>query len=649
MKKLVLLLSICIIINNINAHPNSTLPHQSSQPSIVEFLQPDGTLNVSNNFRGSLDLSGFNVYMDECKGIVAIPQSNAQADHCMKEEAMNSTWSALTSSGGINGVGITVLTIAIDGNNNVYVGGAFTTLGDGTTTANRIAKWDGINWSALTSSGGINGLGNAVLAIAIDDNNHLYVGGVFTTLGDGTTTVNRIAKWDGTNWTTLTSSGGINGVGSSVNVLKIDGNDNVYVGGQFTTLGDGTTTANRMAKWDGTDWSALTSSSGINGIDGNVLSIVVDKNNHLYVGGQFTTLGDGTTTANYIAKWDGTNWSPLISNIGINGLGYSVHALAIDGNDNLYVSGVFTTLGDEATTANHIAKWDGTDWSALISSSGINGLGNSTQALAIDGSNNVYVGGGFTTLGDGTTANRIAKWDGTDWSTLGTGLGNNIVFRSALALGTDGLYVGGSFTTAGGITANYIAKWDGASLPVELTNFNVKNTSNGHLLTWQTASEKNNEGFDIQRSEDGRNWENIGFVQGHGTTQNRQEYTFLDKMPLIGSNYYRLKQVDLPTGQDGQFEYSDIVNIEYLTSNHELRIFPNPVTDELNIIDGEGLATIYNLLGQSVKQFKINSRQFKINTSDLAEGQYILHIQNQKWRQDNKAIYSIKPNEVILK
>ena len=599
--------------------------HQSSQPSIVEFLQPDGTLNVSNNFKGSLDLSGFNVYMDECKGIVAIPQSNAQADYCMKEEAMNSTWSALTSSDGINGVSIPIICIAIDGNNNIYVGGYFSTLGDGTTTANRVAKWDGTNWSALISPGGINGLNHLPYAIAIDGNDNVYIGGTFTKLGDGTTTANKIVKWDGTDWSALLSPSGINGFIGSVFALTIDDNNNVYAGGAFTNFSDGITPANRMAKWDGTNWSALTSSNSINGVGSEVWALAIDGNDNIYAGGIFTTLGDGTTTVNYIAKWDGTDWSALISSSGSNGLNSAVTAIAVDGSNNVYVGGGFNALGDGTTTANKVAKWDGTDWSALISSGGINGIGNIGNSIVIDGNNDVYIGGNFTTLGDGTTtANRIVKWNGTDWSNLGSGL-NSGMFRSGMALGADGLYVGGVFTTAGGVTTNRIAKWSGASLPVELTNFNVKNTSNGHLLTWQTASEKNNEGFDIQRSEDGRNWENIGFVQGHGTTQNRQEYTFLDKMPLTGSNYYRLKQVDF----DGQFEYSKIVNVEYQTNNHELRIFPNPVTDELNIIDGEGLATIYNLLGQPVKQFKINSRQFKINTSDLAEGQYILHIQNQ--------------------
>ena len=81
---------------------------------------------------------------------------------------------------------------------------------------------------------------------------------------------------------------------------------------------------------------------------------------------------------------------------------------------------------------------------------------------------------------------------------------------------------------------------------------------------------------------------------------------------------------------DGQFEYSSIINVQFsINNNKRLDVFPNPVQDELNIINGEGLATIYNVLGQAVKQLTIKNSQLTINTSDLPKGQYILHILQQ--------------------
>ena len=192
------------------------------------------------------------------------------------------------------------------------------------------------------------------------------------------------------------------------------------------------------------DWEIM--NPGIPGMDNNVYALALDGSGNLYAGGWFHIAG--SVAANHIAKWDGTGWSALGS-----GMSSSVSALAMDGSGNLYAGGTFTTAGGVA--ANYIAKWDGTGWSALGS-----GLGSSVSALAMDGSGNLYAGGAFTTAG-GEAANYIAKWDGTSWSALGSGLGSSV---SALAMdGSGNLYAGGAFTTAGGVAANYIAKWDSTS------------------------------------------------------------------------------------------------------------------------------------------------------------------------------------------
>jgi hypothetical protein len=76
---------------------------------------------------------------------------------------------------------------------------------------------------------------------------------------------------------------------------------------------------------------------------------------------------------------------------------------------------------------------------------------------------------------------------------------------------------------------------------VELTSSSGETTSKGKHLHWQTASEENNKGFDIERSIDGKNWETIDFVQGNGTTLMTQDYTYIDKNPVNENSYYRLK------------------------------------------------------------------------------------------------------------
>ena len=141
-------------------------------------------------------------------------------------------------------------------------------------------------------------------------------------------------------------------------------------------------------------------------------------------------------------------WSPLGS-----GMNDEVIALAVNGT-NLYAGGIFTNAG--GVPAAGIAKWDGSAWSAL--GSGV--MMADVDAIAVSGTN-LYAGGYFTTAG-GAPANYIAKWDGSAWSALGSGIGGSYPHVLALAVGGTNLYVGGIFTTAGGVPANAIAKWDGS-------------------------------------------------------------------------------------------------------------------------------------------------------------------------------------------
>src|ERR1035441_8652022 len=148
------------------------------------------------------------------------------------------------------------------------------------------------------------------------------------------------------------------------------------------------------------------------------------------------------------------DWVSLGSGMNINSL---VMGLAVSGT-NLYAGGYyFTTAG--GVPANYIAKWDGSAWSAL--GSGMNG---GVSALAVSGTD-LYAGGGFSKAG-GVPANYIAKWDGSAWSALGLGMGGGDgqppVVNALAVSGTD-LYAGGIFMTAGGVPATNIAKWNGTA------------------------------------------------------------------------------------------------------------------------------------------------------------------------------------------
>jgi hypothetical protein len=174
----------------------------------------------------------------------------------------------------------------------------------------------------------------------------------------------------------------------------------------------------------------------------------------IYAGGQFTQAGG--VSASRIAKWDGTSWSALGS--GITGGSFPfVSSLAVfdDGSGTaLYAGGYFSTAG--GVPANNVAKWNGTSWSPL--GGGTNdGVG--TLAVFDDGSGPaLYAGGDFSTAG-GVPASSIAKWDGMSWSSLGTGMYGTVYALAAFNGGGSALYAGGSFATAGGKASARIAKW----------------------------------------------------------------------------------------------------------------------------------------------------------------------------------------------
>jgi hypothetical protein len=199
------------------------------------------------------------------------------------------------------------------------------------------------------------------------------------------------------------------------------------------------------------DWEVM--NPGLPGMDSYVYALAVDASGTLYAGGNFLTAG-GVTNTKYIAKWNGSAWSALGTGMsgGVSGYSPCVSALVIDASGNLYAGGGFTTAG--GVPVNCIAKWDGSAWSAL--GTGMSGTnGSFVSALAINASGTLYAGGNFTTAG-GVNANCIAKWDGSAWSALGTGMSSTV---RALAVDVSGnLYAGGGFTTAGDKVSPFIAR-----------------------------------------------------------------------------------------------------------------------------------------------------------------------------------------------
>lgn len=320
---------------------------------------------------------------------------------------------------------------------DIYVGGLFTAIGG--VTANRIAKWNGTAWSALGT-----GLNGEVLALAVSGSD-LYVGGSFSTAGG--VTANNIAKWNGTAWAALGANGS-SGLSGSVSALAVRGGD-LYAAGQFAKeavigSGGGGVFLNSIAKWDGTSWSPL--GGGLQSgsvVVGKALAVI---GSDVYLGGNFPAVlnagGSQVPGTSCIARWNGSTWSSL-GGIPFSSFNSPVSAMAVRGSD-LYVGGDFSSVGSPAVNAAKVAKWNGTVWSAL--GSGVSA--GSVAALAFDSAGNLYMGGVFTTAG-GQPANCLAVWDGNAWSAVGSGANGEGSQVRALTEGGLGLYVGGFFNTVG--------------------------------------------------------------------------------------------------------------------------------------------------------------------------------------------------------
>lgn len=301
----------------------------------------------------------------------------------------------------------------------------------------------------------LQGVNNIVQTMIVHDDGHgpaIYVGGMFTEAGN--TVVNYIAQWDGVHWSSLGT-----GMDDQVWALAVydDGTGPaLYAGGHFHTAGG--VTVNHIAKWNPGSpgsWSALDI-----GTDNNVGALTVyddGSGSKLYAGGEFSLAGG--ISASRIARWDGTHWSAVGNGVTASLPPLLIRTMAVydDGTGAaLYVGGLFTSPG------KNIAKYNGV-WSSL--GTGTSNIVN-TLATFNDGTGEaLYVGGSFTSAGGVVNARRIARWNGTQWSALNTGLGDAPV--NALAVHDDGtgeaLYVGGQFTHAFSVETRRIARWDGVN------------------------------------------------------------------------------------------------------------------------------------------------------------------------------------------
>lgn len=475
----------------------------------------------------------------------------------------------------------------------LYSGG-----GRNPSTDGAVTKWTGNSWEMV--GGGLDDYPQAHVLLPWDDGTGvtLYAGGAFTT-ADGST-ANAIARWDGSSWSAL-GSGLTDGPHDTICFALAeydDGNGSaLYAAGRCLTAGG--VPVRHIAKWDGAEWSDVGG-----GMDGmvyldrlNALAVYDDGHGPaLYVGGMHG--GAGGISSPGIVKWDGTSWSSVGG--GVGGTDPTVRALRVfdDGNGAaLYVGGTFNEAG--GVSASRIAKWDGVTWSPL--GDGLPAWVTSLEVFDDGTGPSLYAGGKFSEsdAGGQPGMNYIAKWNGSSWEPLGNGTNHNVYFMEVFDDGRgSALYASGGFTAADGMTAHTIARWGCTpaflALSIDLPSYCVEpgETLTVTLRMYKLGAFQASE-FSAHLSFDDSL---MSFVEGTYTAEPFGLH-LIDPITADGGDIDVAAAIDELGGQTPTSDDADLVTLtfEALTESCATQVsfrFPTP---ESQLLDPNGVAPPYGL------------------------------------------------------
>lgn len=279
------------------------------------------------------------------------------------------------------------------------------------------------------------------------------------------------------------------------------------------------------------------------------------------------------------------------------------------------------------TLTRGLYKWS---TGVLVSAGGVTISGTASDVWIFQIAQGLTLANGATiTLQGGAQASNIF-WQVAGSVTLGTSsdFKGIVLCQTNIVMQTGAAFDGKALAqTAVTLDANNV-------VPVELTSFTATSNVKEVILNWSTATELNNLGFEVQRSADQKDFFNVGFVNGHGTSTEQHHYTFIDKNPYNGKNYYRLKQVDY----DGSYEYSTIIEVDWRAFDTYLleQNYPNPFNPATTI--GFGIkeksfvkVIIYNNIGEEVavvvnEEMESGFHTAKFTATNLPSGVYLYQL-----------------------
>jgi hypothetical protein len=484
------------------------------------------------------------------------------------------TWTSRTSAADNTWLSVTYGTVA---GNGLFVAVAISGTGNRVMTSP-----DGINWTSRTSAA--NNSWRSVTYGTVAGN------GLFVAVASSGTGNRVMTSPDGINWTSRTSAAnfGWNSVTYGNNLFVAVSSDGT--GNRVMTSPNGINWTLRTSAADNT-WTSVTYGT----VAGNGLFVAVSSDG---TGNRVMTSPDGITWTSRTSAADNV-WQSVT-----------------------YGNNLFVAVAQTGTSNLVMTSPDGITWTSRTPAAG-------NQWRSVTYGNGVFV----AVSSDGTGNRVMTSPDGINWTSR-TSAADNQWYSVTYA---NGLFV----TVAISGTGNRVMTSPDASLPVELVSFSGKYippsgglrgaTEGGNWLTWETANEVNNKGFEIEASPDpskGGEWRTIGFVAAKGKDSN---YEFTDKAPLwgVGGLYYRLRQID----NDGKETLSKVISIESKGTKGKLSVYPNPVSTHLTIeVIARNEATeggdfqIFNLLGQQVLTGKTPFGGRGLDVSALPQGTYILKM-----------------------
>lgn len=219
--------------------------------------------------------------------------------------------------------------------------------------------------------------------------------------------------------------------------------------------------------------------------------------------------------------------------------------------------------------------------------------------------------------------------------------GTHIEVQTGAGINADSVIINGTYSGGGLI--------NGGPIPVELISFSASILENDVTLIWQTSTETNNSGFDIEKSIDNKNFIKAGFVSGNGTTTEKQNYSFVDEInkSIKGKIQYRLKQLDF----DGTFQYLNTIEIDVDLLPKEFALFqnyPNPFNPETTIRyqlpkNQFVILKVYDLLGGEIavlvnENKDAGSYEIIFDASKIPTGVYFYSINTGDFKQIKKMI-----------